>query len=83
MVTKYSFVCNKCGKEFMVEGHWYNQAVMHHYLDCKFALHIIIKHRKSITRKYLKNLFIDIIAWIPLLVLQAIDIILEPLRRLL
>lgn len=82
-VSKYSFTCTKCGKEFSINGHWYNQWVMHIYLDSKFLLHDLIIHHRRITKKALKEIFVTIFAWIPLILFQILDIILEPFRRIL
>ncbi len=82
-VSKYSFTCNKCGKKFSINGHWYNQWVMHIYLDSKFLLHDLIIHHRRITKKCVKEMFVTIFAWIPLILFQILDIILEPLRRIL
>ena len=82
-VSKYSFTCTKCRKQFSINGHWYNRCVLHHYLDCKFLPRDLFKHHRKITNKCVKEIAICIIAWIPLILFQILDIILEPLRRIL
>ena len=82
-VSKYPFTCTQCGKKFSINGHWYNQWILHHYLDCKFLLHELIKHHKKITKKTAKVIFKYTIGWVPLILFQILDIILEPLRRIL
>lgn len=82
-VSKYSFICNQCGKEFSVNGHWYNQWIIHIYLDSKFLLHDLVIHHRRITKKELKEIFVTIFVWIPLILFQILDIILEPIRRIL
>jgi len=70
-VTKYSFKC-ECGKEFEVNGYWYNQLVMHHYLDCKYVLHRLVHHQDRITRKNVRRILMDTLIWIPLVLLQIV-----------
>ncbi len=83
MITRYSFTCKECGKEFHILGHWYNQMLMHWFLDYRYMWHGILKHRKPIIhKKNSRYFFIIHIAFIPLLILQILDILAEPFRRL-
>lgn len=84
MLIKYSFRCNKCGKEFSVDGHWYNQAVMEHYLECRYLIHDLRHHwrKNMLTKKYVRYVFVCIILWIPVILWQIADIFLEPFRRM-
>lgn len=80
MVTKYSFRCTKCEKLFEINGKFYNQWLMHWYLEYKYMLHEIIFHKNSPHLIYFVKM--NLLA-IPLCFLQVLDIILEPLRRIL
>lgn len=83
MFTRYSFTCNECGKQFEIYGHWYNQILMYWFLDYKYMWHGILKHRKPIFYKNNLRYFFGIhIVFIPLLILQILDIMAEPFRRL-
>lgn len=83
MLAKYSFSCNKCGKEFVIVGRWYNQMLAEWYLDYKFMWHGIIKHSHFKLTKNDIIYFLKIhISFIPLLILQVLDILAEPFRRL-
>ena len=83
MTTRYSFTCNQCWKEFEIKGHWYNQMLMHWFLDYKYMWHEILKHRKPILQKNnLRYIFRIHVAFMPLLILQIMDILAEPFRRL-
>ncbi len=82
-VLKLSRECNECGKELVVNGHWYNQLVMDHYLDSKEFLHRLMHHREKITRKQVKWFLRDILIWIPLALLQIVDWPFEILWRIL
>lgn len=72
MVSKYSFRC-KCGKEFAVNGYWFNQMTMHHWLDYKYLLHYILHHAKKTSRKEALYFAKMTLLWIPLLILQILD----------
>lgn len=83
MITKYSFSCSKCGKEFQIFGHWYNQMLMEWFLDYKYMWHCILKHNHyKFSRKRLIYFFKIHISFIPLFVLQILDILTEPFMRL-
>lgn len=81
MVTRYSFDCPICGKHYEIKGKWYNQCVIHHYLDTKYFMHCIYKKEyknKKIIYTFLKMILI----WFPLLLMQLFELLLEPFRRL-
>lgn len=83
MVTRYSFTCNECGKEFQICGHWYNQMLMYWFLDFKYEWHCILKHNHfKLSRKGWIYFFRINMVFIPLLILQIMDILAEPFRRL-
>ncbi len=74
MVSRYSFNCKTCGKEFAIKGYWFNQIVLHQYLDYKWLLHCIFCHWKKPSRKEIKYFSKMTLIWIPLIILQIIDI---------
>lgn len=82
MTTKLSFQCNKCGKEFMFKGHWYNQMLIEWWSDVRWVLHCIEKHPKKLNKKDVLYIFKLIVAFIPLILLQIVDIISTPFRYL-
>ncbi len=82
-ISKLSRKCNECGKELVVNGHWYNQFVIEHHLDCKEFLHRLIHHRDKITRKQAKWFLRDVLIWVPLMLLQIVDWPFEILWRIL
>mgnify|MGYP005807271219 FL=1 len=82
MTTKLSFCCNKCGKEFIFKGHWYNQMLMEWWGDVRWVLHCIIKHYEKLNKKDILYIFKLIVAFIPLFILQILDIIATPFRYL-
>lgn len=83
MVTRYSFTCNECGKEFQICGNWYNQMLMHWFLDFKYEWHCILNHNHfKLSRKDWRYFFRINVVFIPLLILQILDILVEPFRRL-
>ncbi len=69
-ISRLSRKCNECGKELVVNGHWYNQLVIEHHLDCKEFLHRLIYHRDKLTRKQVRWFLRDVLIWIPLMLLQ-------------
>lgn len=83
MVTKYSFLCTKCGKKFEINGYWFNQWILHHFLDYKWLIHCIVFHRRKPKKKEVVYFAKMTILWIPLVMFQIVDILLEPLRRIL
>ena len=83
MVTKYSFSCSKCGKEFQIFGHWYNQILMEWFLDYKYMWHCILNHNHfKLSRKGWTYFFRMHIVFISLLILQILYIMAEPFRGL-
>ncbi len=83
MVTNYSFTCAVCGKEYTVNGYWWNQWVMHHWIDCRHLIHSLIHHRKKLKVKGVFFVLKMALLWVPLIALQIIDILLQPLRWIL
>ena len=83
MITRYSFTCAVCGKEYTVNGYWWNQWVMHHWIDYRYLIHSIIHHRKKLKVRGIFFILKMTLLWIPLIVLQVIDILLQPLRWIL
>lgn len=83
MVTKYLFTCAVCGKEYTVNGYWWNQWVMHLWLDYRYFLHCFIYHRKKLKARTILRILKMTLLWIPLIILQIIDILLQPLRWIL
>lgn len=79
MITKYSFTCEKCGKEYAVNGYWWNQCLMHHWIDYIYFIHNFIYHRRKFKVKAILHILKMTLMWIPLIALQIIDIILYPL----
>ena len=73
MVSKYSFTCKTCGKEFEIKGHWFNQMVLHHYLDYKWLLHCVFRHARKPNKKEVKYFAKMTLLWIPLILLQIVD----------
>lgn len=82
MTTRYSFTCLACGKKFKIQGHWYNQALMEWYLYYKYMWHRIIKHNTNPNRIDIIYLIKIHLTFIPLLILQILDILAIPLRKL-
>ena len=83
MVTKYSFACAVCGKEYTVNGYWWNQWIIHLWLDYRYFLHCFIHHRKKLKARAIFHILKMTLLWIPLIVLQIIDILLQTLRWIL
>lgn len=82
MISKISFRCSKCGKKFVINGHWYNQCVIEWWRDARFTFHCVIFHRHRLSWKEMQHM-LKIIAFFPLfLILQMLDIIVEPFRHL-
>lgn len=82
MVSELSFWCNKCGKQFVFKGHWYNQALLEWWSEVRRVLHCIIKHPAKPSKKKVLYILKLIIVLIPLLILQILDIIATPFRLL-
>ena len=82
MISKVSFRCGKCGKEFVIKGHWYNQMLIEWWQDVRWILHCITKHPETPNKKYVLYVMKVIIAFVPLLALQILDIIATPFRLL-
>lgn len=78
-VSKYSFSCPICGKKFCIKGHWWNQIIIHHALDYAYIIHLMKNHRKALDREFL----IETLVWIPLVIIQVLDIPLQILRKVL
>lgn len=75
MIVKYSFACAVCGKEYVVNGKWWNQWVMRHWNDYRYFIHKCIQHKKKMKiSDALRMTFL----WIPLIILQVISILLKP-----
>lgn len=79
MITKYSFSCNECGKEFKIKGYWFNQFLLHWIVDYRYMIHKMIYHKHKPTIRYF--VIMNVVA-APLLVFQIIDIPIEVLRWL-
>lgn len=82
MLTHYSFTCTKCQKHFDITGHWYNQMLMEWWLDYKWLWHCILYHKGKWNRKDFDYFLKCHICFIPLLVLQILDIMAMPFRFL-
>lgn len=82
MVTQYYFDCPVCGKHFEIKGRWWNQCVMHHYLGSKYLIHRILKKEYKSKKKMVCEVLRILLIWFPLLLMQLIDFLLEPFRRL-
>ncbi len=80
MVTRYSFSCNECGKEFKIKGFWFNQILLHWIPNYRYMMHKWFYHKR---RPQIKYFIIMNVAAIPLLALQMIYIPFEILRWLL
>lgn len=80
MISKQSFRCNKCGKEFVIKGHWYNQMLIEWWQDVRWILHCITRHPKKPNKKDVLYVLKWIIAFIPLLALQILDIVAYPFK---
>lgn len=78
-VSKYSFSCPVCGEKFCIKGNWWNQVILHHVLDYLYRLHLTKRHQISFDKKFL----IETLIWIPLIILQILDIPLQVLRKIL
>lgn len=79
MVTKYYFTCAACGKEYTVNGYWWNQWVMHHWLDYRHFIHRFIHQRKKFKVRAILHILKMTLIWIPLVILQIISILLKPI----
>lgn len=53
--------------------------VLRHALDYLYRLHLIKKHQRSLDKKFL----IETLIWIPLIILQILDIPLQVLMKIL
>lgn len=84
MISKKEFNCNECEKHFEIKGYWFNQIMLEWYLNYKFMWHGILKHKKGKkwTKKRIRYFILMNTIWIPLVILQVIDILLEPFRRI-
>lgn len=82
MISKLSFRCGKCGKEFVIKGHWYNQMLIEWWKEIRWILHCITRHTEIPNKKDVLYFLKLIIAVVPLLVLQILDIIAIPFRFL-
>lgn len=78
-ISEYSFSCPICGKKFCIRGHWWNQVVLRHALDYLYRLHLIKKYQRLLDKKFL----IETLIWIPLIILQILDIPLQVLMKIL
>lgn len=81
-VSKRSFGCNKCGKEFVVKGHWYNQAIIEWWGEVLWIFHCLIHHRSKWNKKDLKYVVLIFVSFFPLIILQILDIISYPFKQL-
>lgn len=82
MTSKYSFNCPECQKHFEIKGHWYNQMLMHWWLDCKYLCHRTVCHPKKWKKNDWSYFLKMIISFPPLLLLQILDIVVTPFRNL-
>ena len=82
MTTKLSFRCNKCGKEFLIKGHWYNQMLMEWWRDVRWALHCMIKHHEKLNKKGISHILKLVVVFFLLSILQILDIIATPFKYL-
>lgn len=78
MITERTFNCSKCGKQFVTKGNVFNQFVIVHYSNYKFILHCMAKHRNEISIQGWLKILKQTLKWIPLLIIQAIQIIRIP-----
>ena len=82
MISKVSFRCGKCGKEFVIKGHWYNQMLMEWWGDVRWVLHCVTKHCEKLNKKGILHILKLVAAFFPLSILQILDIIATPFRYL-
>lgn len=80
MFTECAFHCGACGKEFKIKGYWWNQMIFHQWIDWKFMWHNLIFHKKKVSSELILHMLKMTLLWIPLIPLQIIDILLQPLR---
>ena len=81
-IFKISFRCNECGKEFVLKGHWYNQMLIEWWREIRRILHCITKHPEILKKKDVLHVLRLIVAFIPLLIFQILDIIAAPFKYL-
>ena len=82
MISKVSFRCGKCGKEFVLKGHWYNQMLIEWWREVRWILHCITKHPEIPSKKDVLYVLRIIVVFIPLLTFQILDIIATPFKYL-
>lgn len=82
MITKISFRCDKCGKEFAFKGHWYNRMLIEWWSDVRWVLHCMAKHHEKPNKKDVLYIIKLVVAFILLFPLQIFDIIATPFRHL-
>ena len=82
MITKLSFHCNKCGKEFVFKGHWYNQILIEWWSNIRWISHCLIRHNERLSKNEMLYILKHIVAFVPLLFLEILDIIVTPFRYL-
>lgn len=78
MIAKEEYRCSECGKEFVTKGNSFNQIILRHYSYYKLILHYIAKHRETTTLKFWIIMILKTLEWIPLLIAQAVQIIIIP-----
>lgn len=74
MVTEIRRKCTKCGKEFKIKGYWWNQYLIHHYADYIYIWHWIFRHREHLKIGVVWYLIKNTLKWVPLILLQIIDL---------
>lgn len=79
MIKSQRFRCSKCGKEFNTKGNIFNQIIIRHYSLYKFYMHCMLKHRDTIKPKGWLMIVRETLKWIPLLILQIIEILCIPM----
>lgn len=82
MISKLSFRCNECGKEFVLKGHWYNQMLIEWWREVRKIIHCATNHPETINKKDVLHALRIIFVFIPLLVFQVLDIIAIPFKLL-
>jgi DNA-directed RNA polymerase subunit RPC12/RpoP len=80
--SETSFTCNECGKLFELKGHWYNQIGLETYNDLRYCWHKLIKHPRKLNKSEWKYIIRLHLALFPILVLEVLNIIFIPIRKL-
>lgn len=81
-ISETRWSCNKCGKQFTIKGHWYNQIGLETYCDIIHCWHKLKNHRKVMTKYDWEYMIKSHIILIPILILELLNIICIPFRLL-